>query len=86
MIRHIGTRDVVFAAYFVPDDVSCMFRAGYVEHVKRAGERVTSFRLSDLASEQMQYVQRGPLTTSFSLQAWDGEEYSNTVTLRYPNC
>jgi hypothetical protein len=59
-----------------------LFRAGYVEHVKRAGERVTSFRLSDLAGGEMQYVQRGPLTTSLSLQAWDGEEYSNSVTIR----
>jgi hypothetical protein len=30
----------------------------------------------------MEYVQRGPLTSVLSLQAWDGEEYSNTVTLR----
>jgi hypothetical protein len=62
--------------------VCILCRAGYVEHVKRAGERVTSFRLSDLTNGQMEYVQRGPLTSVLSLQAWDGEEYSNTVTLR----
>ena len=54
-----------------------------MEHVKRAGERVTSFRLSDLTNGQMEYVQRGPLTSVLSLQAWDREEYSNAITLRY---
>ncbi len=31
-------------------------------------------------------MQRGPLTSVLSLQAWNSEEYSNTVTLRYVLC
>ena len=59
-----------------------MFRAGYVEHLKRAGERVTSFRLGELEAGNLQYVEKGQQSNQVGFQAWDGEQYSNTVNLR----
>ena len=58
------------------------FRDGFVEHAKRLGERVTSFRISELESGELQYVHQGNLNNIIGFQAWDGEHYSNKVVLR----
>lgn len=57
-------------------------RAGYLEHSKRPGERVTSFKLGELLNNNMAYVHRGPLNTIIGFQAWDGEDYSSVYEIK----
>ena len=59
---------MIYVAKFVV--LSCLVcRAGYVEHAKRPGERVTSFKLAELAS--MAYVHQGALQTWLGFQVTD---------------
>ena len=63
-----------------------IFRAGYLEHSKRPGERVSSFKLSDLDNNNLAYVHQSGLpaggVTSVGFQAWDGEDYSQPYDLK----
>lgn len=66
------------------------FRGGYVEHSKRPGERVSSFKLSDVENNNLAYVDQGASgggggregITTVSFQAWDGEDYSQPYQLK----
>ena len=59
---------MIYVAKFVV--LSCLVcRAGYVEHAKRPGERVTSFKLAELSN--MAYVHQGALQTWLGFQVTD---------------
>ena len=59
------------------------FRAGYIEHSKRPGERVSSFKLSDMGNNNLAYVhQTGGGRGEVGFKAWDGEDYSQLYDLK----
>ena len=59
------------------------FRAGYIEHSKRPGERVSSFKLSDMGNNNLAYVhQAGGERGEVGFKAWDGEDYSQLYDLK----
>ena len=62
------------------------FRAGYLEHSKRPGERVSSFKLSDMENNNLAFVHQGGVgaagVASVGFQAWDGEDYSQPYDLK----
>ena len=59
-----------------------------MEHSKRPGERVSSFKLSDVENNNLAYVDQGASgggregITTVSFQAWDGEDYSLPYQLK----
>ena len=61
-----------------------------MEHSKRPGERVSSFKLSDVENNNLAYVDQGASggtggregITTVSFQAWDGEDYSQPYHLK----
>ena len=59
-----------------------MFRNGIVEHLSRPGEKVTSFRLSEVEAGKLRYKATGMQVGRLGFQAWDGQQYSNTAHLR----
>ena len=59
------------------------FRAGYIEHSKRPGERGSSFKLSDMGNNNLAYVhQTGGGGGEVGFKAWDGEDYSQLYDLK----
>ena len=75
LINNNNTREFVY------------FRAGYVEHSARPGERVSSFKLSDVEQNKLAYVdQSGAVRlgggTTLGFQAWDGEDYSEPYEVK----
>ena len=61
-----------------------LFRHGYIERLDRAGTKVTSFRLSELQSGNLFYImENGISTATIGFQAWDGEQYSDLINIRF---
>ena len=58
-------------------------RHGYIKRFDRSDAKVTSFRVSELQAEHLYYMmEKGVSAANVALQAWDGEQYSNTVNIR----